>query len=208
MLHSLGRILILQTKHYRDQMSFILRKCQNYSPYPSFGNCLSAYHLVLKHPQQSVFLSLFCIPKVALSATQKWKSDDIWKVQPQIKLDGAFFHCENVSKGSHCSLERKKQTNNFSFECFKPTLDSRICSKEFQKLNQSPQLCQNFLFRDFWITSFVRATKYMIKIIILCIFFLIFLPIFKILWHLYYDFRNAMDAKIILCLSQTRWYSK
>ena len=36
---------------------------------PSFGNCLFAYHHVLKHFKQNVIISSFCIPKVLKSAT-------------------------------------------------------------------------------------------------------------------------------------------
>ena len=41
------------------------------SPKPSFGNCRFAYHPVLKHLQQNVILSSFCMPKVFKGAKKK-----------------------------------------------------------------------------------------------------------------------------------------
>ena len=44
-------------------------------PKPSFGKCRFAYHPVLKHFQQNVIMSSFCMPKVFKRAT-KIKSVD------------------------------------------------------------------------------------------------------------------------------------
>ena len=37
---------------------------------PSFGNCVFAFHLLLKHLRQNVISPSFCIPKVVKSATK------------------------------------------------------------------------------------------------------------------------------------------
>ena len=60
---------------------------------PSFGNCLFAYHLVLKHLQQNVNVSSCCIPKVTLvkSVTQILKIGYQMKnLKPKNDLDHVF----------------------------------------------------------------------------------------------------------------------
>ena len=54
------------------------RSCKDgqlsYSPYTILGNCLFAFHLVLKHLLQNVILPSFCIPKDVKKATQILKT--------------------------------------------------------------------------------------------------------------------------------------
>ena len=79
---------------------------------PSFGNCVLAFHLVLKHLQQNVNLMILFYPKSLKSATK------ILKIDTQINIFGlkGFFHCKNVIKRSHYFPEIIFLKNsNFSF---------------------------------------------------------------------------------------------
>ena len=66
-----------------------------------------------------------------------------------IDLEKGFFHCENVSKGSHCFPKIKIEFLIFHFKYYEPTPNSKICLIEVQKFEQIPSICLNFDLKTF-----------------------------------------------------------